>query len=86
MVKRKIFNEIIGKNWTVINSIGLISLIGGVFLILEHYFKWGTLDLTDFPIGHEYTSLLLIVLGFVLMSKQVNNVLLKIIKRKKKKK
>ena len=82
MDKKQIINELShGEKWSFLNSIGLISLLGGVMLILEHYFKWGALDLLDFPIGHEYTSLFMILLGFLLLSKQANKKLADVLQK-----
>jgi hypothetical protein len=64
--------DLIYKDWTILNSLGLILLGSGFLLILEHYFKWGVLDLTDFPFGHEYTALFMLIIGFLLLSKQAN--------------
>ena len=80
-LKEKIKENLVYKDWTILNSFGLLMIIGASFLILEHYFKWGVLDLSDY-IGHEYTALGMFIIGFLLLSKQANNWFRKFLRKK----
>ena len=49
---------------------GMASIVLGGFLLLEHIYTWGGVDLDDFPFGHEWYGLGLIVFGFLLVARR----------------
>lgn len=66
-----------------IAGFGLFSF--GVFMIIEHYFSYGGMDIEI--IGHEYWGIISIIIGFILMikDKQIPSFLKAIRKREYKK-
>ncbi len=49
---------------------GLSSIVLGSFLLAEHIYTWGGFDLDDFPFGHEWYGLGLIIFGVLLASRR----------------
>ena len=46
--------------------LSVFLIIGGGFLLVEHIYVWGGFDFYDFPWGHEYYGLAMIVAGVLL--------------------
>lgn len=47
---------------------GMILIISGAFLLLEHIYTYGGIDLFDF-LGHELMGIILIILGCLLANR-----------------
>jgi len=43
-----------------------ICLALGFTLLIEHLYVWGGFDISDFPLGHEWLGLILVIAGFIL--------------------
>ena len=63
------------------NLWGILSILAGTFLIVEHIWNWGEFEFFDF-IGHEWLGLALILFGILLntnfdkntLSSQIKNI------------
>jgi len=47
------------------NIYGVIAILAGAFLEIEHILRWGQVDFLDF-FGHEYLGFLLILVGILI--------------------
>ncbi len=47
------------------NLFGMLFIIAGAGLIVEHIYMWGEFSFFDF-IGHEWLGLVLIIIGIIL--------------------
>ena len=54
--------EYINKEWKKLGSMSFIIL--GTFLILEHIYTYGGIDLYDF-LGHEWIAIVLLITGIL---------------------
>jgi len=58
--------EYIKKGWKKLGSMGLVGV--GAFLILEHIYSYGGIDLWDL-LGHEWMGIVLVVAGCLTANK-----------------
>lgn len=58
--------EYIKKEWKKLGSISLIGV--GVFLLIEHIYTYGGIDLWDL-LGHEWFGIVLILLGILVANR-----------------
>jgi len=47
------------------NLYGILSILAGTFLLIEHIFNWGEFTFFDF-FGHEWLGFILIIFGIIL--------------------